>query len=120
MRVSLSLRSQFFRNACKPGFMVCHLCLDCSIGNVSADNLAKENVSGSIHLEEDATTVEAMLMEIYGVRNQYTDSVFTNFALLPGIKKEATMNTLLSLFVAADKVGRAVHPQSFPAIEWQN
>ncbi|KAF2445513.1 hypothetical protein P171DRAFT_443167 [Karstenula rhodostoma CBS 690.94] len=84
-RAVLSLRSQFFKNACKPGFM--------------------ENTSGSIHLQEDATTVEALLMEIYGVQNQFTGSVFTTFALEPAIKKEATMSTLLSLFVAADKYG---------------
>ncbi|KAJ4347173.1 SAS complex subunit [Didymosphaeria variabile] len=65
----------------------------------------KESTAGCIQLEEDATTVEALLMEIYGVQNTNTGSVFTTFALEPTIKKEATMNTLLSLFVAADKYG---------------
>jgi hypothetical protein len=45
-------------------------------------------------------------MEIYGVENHVTGSVFVTFALEPAIKKEATMNTLLSLFIAADKVNR--------------
>ncbi|KAL1595264.1 hypothetical protein SLS60_009954 [Paraconiothyrium brasiliense] len=83
-RVVLCLRSQFFKNACKPGFV--------------------ESTAGCIQLEEDATTVEALLMEIYGVQNTNTGSVFTTFALEPTIKKEATMTTLLLLFVAADKI----------------
>ncbi|KAJ4303497.1 hypothetical protein N0V90_002393 [Kalmusia sp. IMI 367209] len=79
----LCLRSKFFANACKPGFM--------------------ESETKVIQLEEDASTVEALLAEIYGVENPITSSIFTTFALQPNIKKEFIMNSLLSLFVAADK-----------------
>lgn len=43
-------------------------------------------------------------MEVYGVPNPITGSVFTTFALEPEMKKEATMSTLLTLYVAAEKV----------------
>ena len=61
---------------------------------------------GYITLEEDKSTVEALLTELYNVKGQFTGSLFTGFALKREMKKECTMDELVKLFIACDKVSR--------------
>ncbi|KAF1979441.1 hypothetical protein BU23DRAFT_445525 [Bimuria novae-zelandiae CBS 107.79] len=80
----ICVRSDYFKNACESGFA--------------------ESVDSSIKLEESPLVIEALLMELYGVKNHLTGSLFTSFAVGQyNIKKETVMTTLLEVFIAADK-----------------
>ena len=94
-------RSSFFKAACSPGFVVstCKTNLEMVLLTTT-----KEAASGVLRLSEDATTVETLLMEMYGVINGMTGSVFAAFALKYEIEKEFIITTLMKLFIAVDKV----------------
>ncbi|KAF2687801.1 hypothetical protein K458DRAFT_428625 [Lentithecium fluviatile CBS 122367] len=81
-RAILCPRSQYFQAACRPEFLA---------------------TNGRMRLEEDETTVETLLTEMYGVENDITGSIFTSFALKYEIGKEFVVMTLLRLFIAANK-----------------
>lgn len=104
MDFSICPRSDFFANACKPVFAVSCYPDPTRSDITSLANATKEGAEGHIRLEEDDSTVEAMLTEIYGVENAITGSVFTTFALKHDFEKETLMSTLLKLFIASDKV----------------
>jgi histone acetyltransferase HTATIP len=75
----------------------------------SCSDRQQETEQKSIALPESAKTISLLLQELYGVYNPATGSIFTSFAMQRELEKEAVMNNLLALFIAADKV----RPQYF-------
>lgn len=57
-----------------------------------------------ISLPESERTIDALLDEIYEVPQSTTESLFTGFVLLPAEEQEQSLNDLLELLIAADKV----------------
>lgn len=84
-RAVICSQSAVFKAACRPGEFV-------------------EAADGVMRLtDEDGTTIETLLRELYGVANDKTGSVFTQFATKYEIEKEFITKTLVRLVVAADK-----------------